>query len=57
MNKEFTEETFYSGFKKVNGALVSDKQTIKRDGKVYVENETTEYEVKDKLDDKLFKKP
>jgi hypothetical protein len=57
MNKEFTEETLYSDFKKVNGVLVPHKQTIKRDGKVYVENETTEYEVKDKLDDNLFKKP
>jgi hypothetical protein len=57
MNKEFTEETLYGDFKKVNGVLVSHKQTIKRDGKVYVENETTEFEVKDKLDDKLFKKP
>jgi hypothetical protein len=57
MNKEFTEETLYGDFKKVDGVLVSHKQTIKRDGKVYVENETTDYEVKDKLDDKLFKKP
>jgi hypothetical protein len=57
MNKEFTEETFYSDYKKANGVLVSQKQTIKRDGKLFVENEITEYEAKDKLDDKVFEKP
>jgi hypothetical protein len=57
MNKEFTEETLYSDFKKVDGVLVSHKQVIKRDGKLYVENETVEFEIKDKLDDTLFKKP
>jgi hypothetical protein len=57
MNKEFTEETFYGEYKKVDGALLAHKHTIKRDGKLYVEAEFTDFELKDKLDDNLFKKP
>jgi hypothetical protein len=57
MGKEFNGETFFSDYKKVNGILTSYKHVIKRDGKVYVDHEITEIEVKDQLDDKLFKKP
>jgi hypothetical protein len=57
MNKEFTEETLYGDYKKVGGVLLAHKHTIKRDGKLYVEAEFTDFELKDKLDDSLFKKP
>jgi hypothetical protein len=55
--QEYKGETIFADYKKVNGVLTAYKHTIKRDGKVYVEHEITEFEVKDKLDDKLFKKP
>ena len=55
--QEFTAETLYGDYKKKDGVLVAHKQTIKRDGKLDVESEVTELEKKDKLDDKLFKKP
>jgi hypothetical protein len=57
MGKEFNGENYYSDFKKVNGVLTPHKHVIKRDGKVYVDHEITEIEVKDKLEDSLFKKP
>jgi hypothetical protein len=55
--KEFAAETFYSDYKKANGVLTAHKHIINRDGKIYVDHEITEIEVKDKLDDSLFKKP
>ncbi len=55
--EDFTSQTYLKDYKKVNGALMSYKQTIKRDGKVFVESEVTGLEIKDKLDDEVFKKP
>jgi hypothetical protein len=56
-DNELTQETLYEDFKKVDGIQVPHKLTIKRDGKLYVEAETTDYKVQDKLDDSLFAKP
>jgi hypothetical protein len=55
--KEYTAETLYGDYKKLDGVLTAHKVTINRDGKLFVESEVTEFEKKDMLDDKLFKKP
>jgi hypothetical protein len=55
--QEFNGESYYDDYKKVDGVLISYKQTINRDGKLYVENEITELASKDALDDAIFKKP
>jgi hypothetical protein len=54
---EFAEEKFYSDFKEVGGVKVPYKLTIKRDGKVYIEGEITEYKPVEKVDDSQFGKP
>jgi hypothetical protein len=54
---EYTGETFYSDYKKIDGLMVAHKMTIKRDKKVYLESETTGVKYSEKLDDKLFEKP
>ena len=55
--KEFTSESFYSDYKKVDGLLVAHKVLIKRDGNKYVEMELTDVKVSEKLDDSVFAKP
>jgi hypothetical protein len=48
---------FYSDFKEVEGVLQAMKVVIKRDGKDYVEGETTDLKLAEKLDDSVFAKP
>jgi hypothetical protein len=55
--EEYTSETFYKDYKKVDGLMVPHKITIKRDGKDFVESETTEVKPSEKLDDATFAKP
>ena len=55
--EEYTSETFYKDYKKVDGLMVPHKLTIKRDGKDFVESETTEVKPSEKLDDAMFAKP
>ncbi len=55
--KEYTSETFYSDYKKVEGLMVPHTILIKRDGNKYVEAEITEVKVAEKLDDGVFAKP
>lgn len=55
--EEYTGETFYSDYKKVDGVQVAHKVVVKRDGKKYVEGEITESKVAEKLDDSVFAKP
>jgi hypothetical protein len=55
--QEVGQETFYSDYKEVQGVKVAMKAVIKRDGKLYVEADTTEYIPAEKLDDNLFLKP
>lgn len=55
--EEYTSETFYKNYKKVDGLMVAHKLTIKRDSKDYVESETTEVKLSEKLDDATFAKP
>jgi hypothetical protein len=54
---EFNQETFYEDYKEADGMQRANKILIKRDGKDYVDAETTEYKALDKLDDKEFDKP
>jgi hypothetical protein len=56
-NKDFTSQTVFKDYKKVDGVLVAYKHTIKRDGKLFVEHEVTDWAAKDKIDDSVFKKP
>lgn len=55
--KEVTQESLYSAYKEVNGVMRPMKLVIKRDGKIYVDAEMTEFEMKEKLDDSVFGKP
>jgi hypothetical protein len=55
--QEVTEETFLSDYQEVQGTKQAMKFTIKRDGKLYLEGEVTEYQLAEKLDDSVFAKP
>src|SRR5262249_10371748 len=55
--RELRQETFYSDHKEVSGLKVPMKVAIHRDGKIYVDVEISEIELKDKLDDAVFGKP
>jgi outer membrane lipoprotein-sorting protein len=54
---EFTGEEFYEEYKEVGGIQHAHKIRILRDGKKFVDGETTDFMVQDKLDDSLFDKP
>ena len=54
---EFTQEAFYDDYKKVGDLQVAHKLTVKRDGKAFLESETTDFKPEEKLDDGLFAKP
>jgi len=56
-DKEFTTEVFMHDYKKVDGALVPHKIEVHRDGKLYVDGETTEFTRAEKFDDALLTKP
>jgi hypothetical protein len=54
---EFTAEEFFDDYKEVSGIQHAHKIRILRDGKKFVEGETTEFTLKDKIDDSVFDKP
>jgi hypothetical protein len=54
---EMTQEALFDDYKKVGDLQVPHKLTLKRDGKLYLESETTDYQPQDKLDDSVFAKP
>jgi len=56
-DQEFTAETFYTEYKDFDGIKRAGKQSVKRDGKDFMQVEITEFETKAKLDDSLFAKP
>jgi hypothetical protein len=56
-DQEVTEETFLSDYKEVQGTKQATKLTIKRDGKLYLEGEVSDYQLAEKLDDSVFAKP
>jgi outer membrane lipoprotein-sorting protein len=55
--EEFNEEKYYGDYKDAGGVKVPHKLTIKRDGKVYIESEVTDYKTAEKIDDSQFAKP
>jgi hypothetical protein len=55
--EEYTAETLYGDYKKVQDLLVAHKVSVKRDGKRFVEGETTDVKLSEKLDDNVFAKP
>lgn len=54
---EFTSETLYEDYKKVDGMSIAHKVTINRDGKKFIEGTVTEVKLSEKLDDSVFAKP
>jgi hypothetical protein len=56
-DNEFTAETFFSDYRKVEGVMMAHKIKLLRDGKLFVEGETTDVKLAEKLDDNLFVKP
>jgi hypothetical protein len=55
--KEVAEEVLYDDYKEKDGVKYPGKVLVNRDGKKYVESETTEYKPAEKIDDKTFEKP
>jgi hypothetical protein len=55
--KEVAEEVLYDDYKEKDGVKYPAKVVVNRDGKKYVESETTEYKPAEKIDDKTFEKP
>jgi outer membrane lipoprotein-sorting protein len=56
-DNEFTAETLYDHYRKVDGFPVAHKVTIKRDGKLFIESTNSDVKVAEKLDDSTFEKP
>ena len=54
---EYAEEKFYSDYKQVGKLNIPHKVKFLRDGKPFLDSETTDYKVVDKIDDGQFKKP
>jgi hypothetical protein len=55
--QEINQVHLVSDYKDVDGRKVAMKVVINRDGKLYVDGETTEFKYHDKLDDSVFGKP
>lgn len=55
--QEVTEESFYSGYKDIQGTKQAMKFKVLRDGKLYVEGEASETYLSEKLDEGTFAKP
>ena len=54
---EADEENLYADYKEFNGVKHPMKLTIKRNGKVFLETQVTDFKPAEKLDDKLFAEP
>ena len=56
-DNEFTAETLYDDYQKVDGFPVAHKVTVKRDGKLFFASENSDVKLAEKLDDSTFEKP
>ena len=56
-DSEFTAETLYDDYRKVDGFPVAHKVTVKRDGKLFFVSENSDVKLAEKLDDSTFEKP
>jgi hypothetical protein len=54
--KEVTQDTYYHNYRDVDGVKLPTKMVVNRDGKVFVEEEVSDYKA-GKVDPKLFAKP
>jgi hypothetical protein len=54
---DVAEEVLFLEYKEKDGVQYPSKITIKRNGKLYIESEVTEYKPAEKLDEKAFEKP
>lgn len=55
--EEYTQETLYSQYKEFGGVKKATKVEAKRDGQRFLEAETTEFKLLDKVDDATFAEP
>lgn len=55
--QQVTQESFFSEYKEVQGIKQATKFKIHRDGKPYLEGETSEVHLSEKLEDSVFAKP
>jgi outer membrane lipoprotein-sorting protein len=55
--EEYTSETEYSDFKKVQDVVIAHKLSVKHDGKRFVDSETTDVKLSEKLENNVFEKP
>lgn len=55
--EEVTAETFYEGYKEVDGVMVAHRFTLMYDGKTHNDGEVAEVTFADKLDEEMFEKP
>ncbi len=55
--QEYNQEYYQSEYKDFDGIKEPTKTIVHRDGKLFLEIETTEFKHLDKLDDSLFQKP
>lgn len=55
--KQVTQEELYSDHQDVDGVKIPMKMTINRDGKKFVEGESSNVKLLEKLDDNVFSKP
>jgi hypothetical protein len=54
---EFTQTELYDDYKEVDGIKHAGKLTILRDGKKFVDGQSSDFKPQEKLDDSLFAKP
>lgn len=55
--EEFNQETFFYDYKSIDGIKTASRMEIKRDGKIYIESEFSDFKYHEKLDENLFQKP
>lgn len=55
--QEIIQEEIYGDYKEIEGVQQSMKMLIKREGKIYVDGQATEFKVEKSLDDSQFGKP
>jgi hypothetical protein len=55
--KEVTQESYFSKYQEIDGAQVPTRMVMKRDGKLFVEADVSDYKAVGKLDDSVFAKP
>jgi outer membrane lipoprotein-sorting protein len=55
--RDVAQEEVYSDYKEIDGVKHAMKMVIKREGKLFVDGEVTEFKAETKLDDSVFGKP